>query len=80
MLALVTLVSVLNGLILLPLILSVVGPAPVQITKKLETPTELAYVEGDTSSPKPQTPAERSYVADDTSTSSPTLQVLTAMI
>ena len=33
MLALVTLVSVLNGLILLPLILTVVGPAPVQTTK-----------------------------------------------
>ena len=39
MLALVTLVSVLNGLILLPLILTVVGPAPVQTTKLLGADT-----------------------------------------
>ena len=43
MLALVTFVSLLNGLILLPLILTVIGPDPVQVTKRLAPQEELVY-------------------------------------
>ena len=43
MLALVTFISLLNGLILLPLILTVIGPDPVQVTKRLAPQEELVY-------------------------------------